>query len=173
MRVWYPRPFDLKNSKTSGSRRILKAFLRGGVMMTAFDQSRLIGAASGSAAAALAISSSLSASTFVQSVFPAGRVQSSSAEYRVIFSSFPVRCGSCRDEPAPPFSLGEDDNEFPAGRLSNRDPAVFAVFDLRARQDDFAEDAGAVFEIDLVLLAIDPGFAVIPFKSSEMKRVAP
>ena len=60
------------------------AFFFGGITRTASDQSRSIGAASGSLATALAISSSVSASTRAQSVLPFRR----SPHFRVTIFSF-------------------------------------------------------------------------------------
>src|SRR3954447_17403748 len=91
---------------------------------TAFDQSMSSGAASGSSATALAISSSVRASTSAQSVLPAGRRQSSLAENRVICFPLLAVCRAGRDDAAVLVPFAEDNDEFPPG-APDCDPGVF------------------------------------------------
>src|ERR1700687_549416 len=93
------------------------AFFLGGMTRTASDQSRSIGTASGSFATALAMSSSVSASTRAQSVLP---FLGESLETIVIFFSLVSARAPCRDAAAerpaeraaarhfPPLDISED-----------------------------------------------------------------
>src|SRR6202521_2541925 len=77
---------------------------------TASDQSISIGAASGSLATALAMSSSVSASTRAQSVLP---FLGESLETIIIFLSFVAACAPRRDEPAECATDRAGDRDFP------------------------------------------------------------
>src|ERR1700730_8551409 len=91
------------------------AFFFGGITRTASDQSRSIGTASGSFATALAMSSSVSASTRAQSVLP---FLGESLETILIFFSLITARAPCRDEPAERAAEFAGDRDFPALEIS-------------------------------------------------------
>src|SRR5436190_18569002 len=104
--------------------RIEIAFFLGGVTRTASDQSISMGAASGSFATALAMSSSVRASTRAQSVLPFRR----SPHFRVTIFSFFIFPRAARgdnsDDICPP---SEYDGDQPVFQRTYRNPALLIV----------------------------------------------
>src|SRR5665213_1526338 len=123
------------------------AFFRVGMTKTASDQSMSIGAASGSFATALAISSSVSASTRAQSVLP---FLGESLETIVIFSSLVSVRAPCRDRNFPPFDVPED-------LIPD-----FAITIRSADEGVAVENAAHVLEVDSMISQVGFTFLRIP-----------
>src|SRR3954447_2230374 len=120
----------------------------GGTTRTASDQSISRGTASGSLATARVISSSVSASTAAQSVFPFP------GEYRetiVIFSSFIASRGPGRDEPAERAAERTGDRDFPPLKISEDLVPDFAMTIRSADESVAVENSAHVLEVDLVV----------------------
>src|ERR1700732_380536 len=121
------------------------AFFLVGITKTASDQSISMGAASGSLATALAMSSSLSLSTRAQSVLPFRR----SPHFRVtIFSFFIVPRAAGRDNPGDVFTPWENDGNQTIFRMTYGDLALLIVAVGSAKKDRSIKDLARVVEID-------------------------
>src|ERR1700687_4147379 len=100
------------------------AFFFAGITSTASDQSISMGTASGSFATALAMSTSVSASTRAQSVLP---FLGESLETIVIFFSLVSARAPCRDDPAERPAERAGDRDFPALDISEDLVSDFAM----------------------------------------------
>src|SRR3981081_4050378 len=100
------------------------AFFFAGMTRTASDQSISVGIASGLFVAALAMSSSVNASTAAQSVLP---FLGESLETIVIFSSFVAARAPCRDDPAERAAERAGDRDFPPLEISEDLVSDFAM----------------------------------------------
>src|SRR5665213_3261512 len=118
---------------------------------TASDQSRSIGTAAGSPATALAMSSSVSASTRAQSVFP---FLGESLETIVIFFSFVSSRAPGRDDPAERAAECASDRDFPPFDEPKDLIPDFAMTIRSADEGVAVENSSDVFEVDLVVAQV-------------------
>src|SRR6185437_5412739 len=139
------------------------AFFFGGITRTASDQSMSIGTASGSLATALAMSSSVKASTRAQSVLP---FLGESLETIVVFFSFISARAACRNDPAERAAERAGDRDFPLLDVPEDLMPDFAMTIRSADEGVAVENSAYVLEVDLVvaqvafaLFRIPPEFA--------------
>src|SRR5450432_4821238 len=127
------------------------AFFRAGITRTASDQSISMGTASGSFATALAMSSSVSASTRAQSVLP---FLGASLETIVIFSSFVSPRAPCRDDPAERVAERAGDRDFPSFDVPKDLIPDFAMTIRSADESVAVENSSDVLEVDLMITQV-------------------
>src|SRR6202165_6023669 len=135
------------------------AFFLAGITRTAFDQSISIGTASGSFATALAMSSSVRASTRAQSVLP---FLGESLETIVIFLSFVSPRPPCRDDPAERAAERAGDRDFPPLDVPEDLIPDFAMTIRSADEGVAVENSSDVLEVDLVVAQIAFALLRIP-----------
>src|SRR6266404_369343 len=135
------------------------AVFLGGMTRTASDQSMSIGTASGSFATALAMSSSVSASTRAQSVLP---FLGESLETIVIFSSLVAPRAPCRDDPAERPAERAGDRDFPPFDVPKDLIPDFAMTIRSADESVAVENSAHVLEVDLVIEQVDFSLLRIP-----------
>src|SRR6202165_1528666 len=135
------------------------AFFLAGMTRTASDQSISIGTASGSFATALAISSSVRASTRAQSVLP---FLGKSLETIVIFFSLVASRTPCRDDPAERAAERAGDRDFPPFDVPKDLIPDFAMTIRSADEGVAVENSSNVLEVDLVIAQVAFAFFRIP-----------
>src|SRR6476660_1898123 len=131
------------------------AVFLGGTTRTASDQSMSIGTASGSFATALAMSSSVRASTRTQSVLP---FLGKSLETVVIFFSLIASRAPCRDDPAVRTAERACDRDFPPLDVPEDLVPDFAMTIRSADEGVAVENSSDVLEVDLVIAQIASRF---------------
>src|SRR5581483_5213260 len=167
MRFWEPAPPALKKASTSSSTRMEIGCFAGGATSTASDQSKSSGTASGSSRTAFSISSSVSAATRAQSVFPGRR---SSLETIVISSSLVPACPPCGDEPADIAADRERDGDFLPVDVAEDLVSGFAMA-IRSTDESVAvEYSFQVREVDVVNAQIGFAFLLMPSERANARN---
>src|SRR6266404_6719554 len=135
------------------------AFFLAGITRTASDQSMSIGTASGSFATALAMSSSVRASTRAQSVLP---FLGESLETIVIFLPLISPRAPGGDDPAERPAERAGDRDFPALDIPEDLIPDFAMTIRSADEGVAIENSSDVLEVDLMIAQVAFAFFRVP-----------